>query len=504
MPNSPSIAHLLLGFHCGLDTIEVINDSPFSRCTSLFHSILVLAVEYPTGDQTSGILSWPIALKYKALKILKTLWRSPLSSELVMLELRANDFMVNMFLKEVVVNPGTLWDGRVLEDEEFLFSSSSPGLFNFIRHRASLLQYTALEFRRLAQENASIIKERTLVAVEGYSQSGDGQRIETPNVFDLFDFMELEIRTYNVAPQLLYFKDFDLSVCLESLQDAPDTYNLRKVRELTNLRRNELRKSGHLSTSKDQIAFDKEAQEVIVYVEIENHTKRLGASRLDALESWVRVMLMVVNTGGLGGTKKTSFVIQALQTILPKFEKYSIESLDEALMLANLAKNLLFSLNFDVQSFQKGEISELASDRLFQLFRVCLRAAYSPIASAALKETLYGICYRYLTGMSDILKSSSMLRKHSAYTIKAAGERFMDVICDDAYAGDQTCRISALLLLGALITLATQENSKYIVDALVRLNFIGLVVDSIRTMLVELRECKHECKNLCHVISISY
>jgi nuclear pore complex protein Nup205 len=262
-----------------------------------------------------------------------------------------------------------------------------------------------------------------------------------------------------------------------------------------------LRKSGHLPTSRDQIAFDKEAQEVTLYVEIENQTRRLGASRLKALESWVHVMLMIVKTGSLEGTKKTSFVIQALQTILPKFEKFSIESLDEALMLASLAKHLLFSLNFDVQSFQKGEISELASDRLFHLFRVCLRAVYSPIASASLKETLYGICYRYLTGMSDILKTSSILRKHSTYTIKAAGERFMDVICDDAYAGDQTCRISALLLLGALVRLATQENSKYIVDALVRLNFIGLMVDSIKNVLLELHECKRDGKILRYAIA---
>jgi nuclear pore complex protein Nup205 len=86
------------------------------------------------------------------------------------------------------------------------------------------------------------------------------------------------------------------------------------------------------------------------------------------------------------------------------------------------------------------------------------------------------------------------MRKHSTYTIRAAGERLMDVICDDAYAGEQTCRISALLFLGELIILARQEDSKYIIEALVRLNFIGLVVDSIQNILAELRDSRPEGK----------
>src|SRR5438045_8687101 len=116
-------------------------------------------------------------------------------------------------------------------------------------------------------------------------------------------------------------------------------------------------------------------------------------------------ILLFFKTHVLEGPKRTSFVIQALQTILPKFERCSLESLEEAALLADLAKHLLFCLGFDTQSFQNGEISELASDRLFQLFRVCLRAVYAPIANAQLKETLYAICYRYLTGMSDLLDS---------------------------------------------------------------------------------------------------
>jgi nuclear pore complex protein Nup205 len=315
-----------------------------------------------------------------------------------------------------------------------------------------------------------------------------------PSIFDLFDFMELETQTYAMAPELFYFKDLDLSVCLEDSRSEPVTYNPRKVRELLALRCNEVRKSGYLTTPKEKLACDQEADEILRFIEIENQNGRLAAARLAALESWTHVMLMIIRTGVLEGSRRTSFVVQTVQTILPKFEKCSVEKLEEAKPLADLAKHLLFSLSFDAQSFQKGEISETASDRLFQLFRVCLRAVYSPIADSQLKETLYGICYRYLTGMSDAFETSSVLRKHSTSTIRSAGERFMDVICDDAYVGDRTCRISALLLLGSLVTLGIHENSNYVLEAFVRLNITGLMVDSIKNIVSELQVCEKDGK----------
>jgi len=494
VPGSPSIAHLLLGFQCGSDSIEISSDGPFSKGTSLFHSILNIVIEYPVGDQTGGMLSWLISIKFKAFQILKALWNSALSSGLVMAQLRGNDFLINMVGKEIILDTTTLWDGRFIDDEQFSLSSSSSGYLDFIRHRASLFQYAALEFRQV-QKHAPAVKEQAIMAMQGYTISSEGHKIETPTIFDLFDFMELEIRRADDLPlELQYLKGVDLSVCLETLTDAPPTYNTKRVEELISLQRNALRNIGRLPTSKEVVEFEKEAQALMISIETENQSRRLAAFRLQALEAWVQVMLMIVESGGLAGEMKVSFVLQSLQVILPKFETYCIESLDEALMLANLAKFLLFNLSFSSQSFQKGDLQDVASDRLFQLFRACLKAIPSPIANWLLKERLYGICYRYLTGMSDVAKESAIIRKHNTFTIKASGERLMDVICDDAYAGEQTCRISALLFLGELVFLARQEDSKYIVDALTRLNFIDLTVDSIKNMLTELRETTSDGK----------
>jgi nuclear pore complex protein Nup205 len=133
-----------------------------------------------------------------------------------------------------------------------------------------------------------------------------------------------------------------------------------------------------------------------------------------------------------------------------------------------------------------GKSWDVANDRLFQLFRVCLRGIHSPVATTQLRETFYNICYRYLTGMAEISSTNPVLRRHSTQTVKAAGERLIDVICDDAYTGEETCRISALLL-DALVSLAKQEESRYIIDSLVRINFIGILVDAIKNIPIELR-----------------
>jgi len=95
--------------------------------------------------------------------------------------------------------------------------------------------------------------------------------------------------------------------------------------------------------------------------------------------------------------------------------------------------------------------------------------------------------------MSDLATGiSGPQRRHSTKTIKAAGERFIELICDDAHAGEPMCRISALLLLGALTKMAEMENSKYIVESLNRLNFVTILVESIQDFALDFSKTPQE------------
>lgn len=57
------------------------------------------------------------------------------------------------------------------------------------------------------------------------------------------------------------------------------------------------------------------------------------------------------------------------------------------------------------------------------------------------------------------------------------------MICDDAERGDAKCSTAALILLGALVKIGIVENDLYVVETLNRINFIGVLVDSLRSVL---------------------
>jgi nuclear pore complex protein Nup205 len=79
-------------------------------------------------------------------------------------------------------------------------------------------------------------------------------------------------------------------------------------------------------------------------------------------------------------------------------------------------------------------------------------------------------------------------RPKTIKTIQVYGERLINVICDDAYGGEAHCQTSALILLNALISMGHQENEDYVVETLNRLNFIGILVDSLRNIMQEWHE----------------
>jgi nuclear pore complex protein Nup205 len=487
----PTIGHLLLGFQCNNNVLDVDPNSSFNHGVSLFHTVLGIVQETPIGEEPGIISSWLVSLKYKALQVLHQLWQAPLSSNLTMIEMRASQSLFIMFSNHDLILPEVLWDGKSLADPDFLLSPAASCLSEFLSQRALILQYVSTELRQVSRSHSPSLKKRIFETLLGSTTAENGEQVENPSVFDLFEFVELEYNRPGTVPQLPWFPDMDLDVCLDVEDDSLSTYNIARVRELLLLRRAELVNEKILENPQDAALVDAQAEELINFCTIDNQVKLFWASRLRLLRSWVQLVLLMIETGDFEGSDKTSFILRTLRTILPSLEN-KLENTEESMELAKLARSLVFSLDFDSESFRQGDMRDLVSDRLFHLFQVSLRAITSLGANPPLKEIFYTISYRYLTGMSDVSGISGVYRRHSTQTIKAAGERFIDLVCDDAHAGEPVCRISALLLLSALVKMARQDNSRYIIESLGRLNFIGILVDSIRNMASDLRETSRE------------
>lgn len=517
-PDQTTIAHLLLGFQCRNDNIEVEVDSLFSRRISLFHSILTLANDISL-ESDGGIHSWLVSLRYKCLRLLKQLWRSPISSNLIMIEMRSNNSFFEMFISQTLIRQGLLWDGRDLTDPEFLESTSTSCLSNFLNQRAVVLQYTSVELRHIALSHLPSFKERMFNTLLGSTVVEEGQQIDNSSVFDLFDFMDIPLDQSILLGPLTWFKNIDVSVCEEVHNDSPPLFDLTKLQELLILRQSELVALKRLENPQDMTTFNHEARLVYNYYFIDNKLKELKAARHQALRSWVQLILVMVETMAYDESTKIVFVLQTLQTILPRLEN-CLENAADALELAKLTKALLFSLNLDSDAFKEGDLGQNLSDKLFHVFELSLRAINVIGADAPLKELFYSISYRCLTGTIETETSISpevensndfiggtrglapvpgLRQSRSTQTVKLAGDRLIDIICDDALVGEQDCRIAALLLLGAFVKMAKQENSIYIIESLNRLNFISILVHSIADLANAIHETSREGENVCQI-----
>jgi nuclear pore complex protein Nup205 len=307
----------------------------------------------------------------------------------------------------------------------------------------------------------------------------------------MFDFIVLD-PPEAVTPPSDYFIDLDFSVCLLTGPDEPAIYDAARVQSLLLLRLHEYENSGRFRTEDDGSTFNYEALNLLQYVQAKNDETRLAAARIETLKAWTQVIMMIVVTGQLQGTNHLKFITDAIVVVQSRLERHATQDLEETQLLASLAKFLLFKIDINSKSFKNDDTGHHANERLYQLFSISLRAIQSPTTSSLLRETFYTICYRYLSTVSQFADRSSKARKHTLQTVKACGEGLLATICDDAYAGEVNCRVAALMLLTVFEDIAQLEGQKYISEALIRVNFLSLVVDSLKSILDDLNSLSKE------------
>ncbi|KAK0646661.1 nucleoporin Nup186/Nup192/Nup205 [Cercophora newfieldiana] len=502
-PDKPTIAHLLLGFHCDLNALSIEPRGAFDSQKSLFHNLLTALISLTVyQEERGGMRGYLIALKYRILRVLQILWSSPLSSQLVIEELRVTNFLFHMLLQEIQISPGLLWDGVETTNPEFPLSDAAQPYINFLASRAMILEYVGKELCSVSQKRIPTLKRQIFDALNGQI-SADGEELSRiPNVFDFFDFLGLDGQWDIPVPEFVYNKDLDLSACAEEDLVAGLEYNIHKVREVLALKRNEARNAGQVVPQQQLANIEREEAMLIEYLLFSNRQRQYASSRLKLLRAWTNLLLVMFESNDFTGTPTMAFLLQALQAILPSLEAYSALSAAEAYELARVAKVLLFKLDLDDDSNSNSlgvdketfTIGNLISDKLFQLFQICLDSIGKWAGSAELRALYYSICYRYLTAVVDKAAgapgrrsdaTSTRQRHRTLKAIQVHGERLLNVICDDAYGSDSVCQTAAMVLLSALVHIGRSDDDVHVVEALNRLNFVGVLVDSLKNVLAE-------------------
>ncbi|KAL8900187.1 MAG: hypothetical protein Q9207_005813 [Kuettlingeria erythrocarpa] len=487
LPDRPNLAHAILGFTCTGTTLTIQVDGAFAKRTSLFHSLIQLAADYPDGLE-NAVESWSSSIRHKAMQVLSILQASPLTSAITMAELRAVDFLFAIFLKQSIITPDTLFNGLCLRDSHFIETDSALALKQYLDQRSFLLEYASAELRLVVAEGTSTLKARILSTLFGSTTMLDGVQLPNVPVFDLLEFLGFEFPIHEPPRATSRFSGIDITVALESEGGANgENGQAPLVEQLLALRLNELRKNGYLNDPAEQEKALADAEAHLAFHKVQKNLGALEQVRLRLLKAWSNLLTLAMCHTDLDQEGRAALLLQALQTVTPRLERYAAESSPEAVTLGKLVQALLFQVDFKSSALDRCKGADMADDRLFGVFRTALQAINIPDGQVSLREVLYSICFRYLTGIAESNASVSGLR-NITQTVALSGKKTIAIICDDAYGGSGTCRVSAVLFLDALAATAKAENSSYVVDSLARTNFIVVLVEAIRDIPSELRE----------------
>ncbi|KAF1921405.1 nucleoporin Nup186/Nup192/Nup205 [Ampelomyces quisqualis] len=496
----PTIAHILLGFSCGSNTVRIADDSLWSNGQSLFHAILLLGVEYPDNDGDE-FLAWRSALKTRCWDVLQKLWRSPLTSATVMEELRENELLFVEAPQLMSITPEVAWEGislaqglEVPTGDYSVFFAGAPALAlqNFLQRRAAFLDYESRELRLTVKESMPTMKSRIQSMLLGTTIRPGEDPTPNPNIFDLFDFIEFTYPERSLPDQHRFFEGVNLASCQEE-KDGVVIYSTSLVEQIILLKMKYWRKDGTIAppgtspemqlTAELQLASEAETL-MLVFVDW-NRRQQLLRFHREILQSWVQVVTVAVHSCDFDNGSRASFILQTIQVILPKLEQAYSSDIFTALQLAGLAEALVQKIDFESTAFDKT--GDFSNDRLSQLFRAALAGIYSPVTAPELREYCYQICFRYIHGTFDKANTNIHLGRHTLNAVKNCGSHLIETMCDDAYGGQGTCKVSALLVLNAMVAVATRQQSKYVLETFVSLNFIGVLVDNLKHIPEELR-----------------
>lgn len=490
----PNVAHVLLGLECVGNTLCVADNSDFEQGESLFHAIVRLAVEFPEAPEGSFV-AFALAFKEKIWKIVELLWSSPVSSAPILADLRDNGYIASRWPAQVILNSRTLFEGLTIGDEFFYFKPAPDAYIEYLHQRKALLNYTAAELRLAASQNLELLRAQITSTILGTTPTPEGN-VQNVTIFDLLDFVEFGVPEELRWVPHQYHAGLDAQVnTILALDDVSLDKKCEMISAALDLRQRKLDWGSYFRDEAERKEVF-ELRETVLYHAVSREKRRLiSEARFELLKAWVNMLSLFLEHAVLEENDKRLFILQALQMTSPKLELFASNEQPEAIIFAELGQILLGHLKLEspnANGTANSELSTVAADnviddgtseRLFTLFRVSLRTICIPSVEAELRTCLYNICYRYLTNPMN-----QEVAARCVPTIKTMGESLLDAVCEDAYSGEFNCRVAALMLLEAFVNLEAEHKSSYVVDNMVRANFIVVLVENIKEMPIEAQQ----------------
>jgi nuclear pore complex protein Nup205 len=482
-PELANVAHVLLGFS-RLGERLTPSDSLASG-DSVFDTIIELVRDYPHGNQL-GYVSWLVHMKAAAIQTLRHLWSSPISSEVTIAQSRRYRLFEALFGGLDCLSESTMCDGLPIHDAYFWGNEAADTLPEILTFRSSVYQYCSQELQACASANLPTTLKQHLSTMLGKSVDMSGVVSNHLNIFDLGDFLDINLSISPELGDLRYFTNVQYEdYTTLATEDGPRLFNVPILRQLVRDEQRSIHDKVNAQTgpSISLEDVDDEAEHFLATLTAANRLKLAQDSWRKALKSYMDMLVAVIEFCPFEPASKVQFIIQNLQLLLPKLDSLiAAESMD-TLELARAADTLMFALSSPASPHNK-RTEGIITEKLFQLFRTCIDGVLMSNSDSSLRSILYSIASQYLTRITASSPTDPDLntkaRSNSMDTIRSSSHRLINIIADDADDGTDTCRMNALNLLSLLASLARGEKSTYILDALVKANVLEILIDPLK------------------------
>lgn len=499
-PELANIAHMMLGCKRVGDRLILLDE--VNGALSLFDGLIALVRDYPHGDHT-GFVSWLIHIKAAGIQALRQLWSSPVSSEIALSQLRRYQLLKALIAGQEAVSEATRWDGLPLFDSQFWHNRSADGLTELLDFRAALYHYACKEIRDASSNHLTSVLKQHLQTMLGSDMAGAS--LGHANLFDLADFLELDLSIAVDIPPSELFPSFDPSAYETGpTETRPSLYDISLLADALHREKDELLGRQSRTPSAAQVDPDHAEGEVSMITADLEARNRISLARQawkGALRSYADMVIAIIDCCPMEASTKTSFILQILQLILPKLDSLVAMESEDTIELARIADSLLFALSTisksdltrnknasDLAKIDRGHLKQermdsIITEKLFQLFRASADGILMSNGVAGQRGILYSICLQYLNriltaGTSDN-DTNRKARANSMDCVRSSNMRLINILSDDADDGD-TSRLNALNLLAMLSSLARSEKSSYVLDALAKANTLEIIIEPIK------------------------
>lgn len=412
-----TITHFLLGYDVLADRLRLPDGVLLLRSLLNLMMATLNLVFRPSSDQLD-VGQGPAKLVALIMGFVVKLCSFDISGEVTLAFLREYGLFFKLLSMQPKIDDKTLWEGKpfcgdLKASDGFFAAESANAFLSFVDFRNSALQYLLLEFHSAERGRK---EEYVRVLIDG-SEYLNGM----PKVLNLLDVLQFSF--YG----------------LEGSENVSLLESVRKERKDVFQEPLPSRLSRYLASLKAPMSETPDLD----YVQKRFLVEDLKSLHLKTLHSWAQ-MVQVLSTDGV--QDKVLFILEVLQVVLPRINNDYYER--EVLFAEELVSLcvVLFGL------YDEAAQNPLQLLKLIPLFKTCVSGVLSSNATPQLSLDLYVLLNMFLQKSLTI----EGLKESILGQLRAADQKFVDIICNDLIYLEGPPRITLVLLLEALVNVSNQ------------------------------------------------